>query len=372
MEGKCRKMDRETPATVIEKYNRFRRYLLSWSEDIERDLPWKETKNPYHIWLSEIILQQTRVAQGRPYYLKFINAFPSIEDLANASQDEVFSLWEGLGYYSRARNLHASAKKIVNDFDGVFPSNYEDILSLKGVGPYTAAAVASFAYNLPYPVVDGNVMRVLTRVFAIEEAIDSTKGRKRINALAEDLLHRKNPAAYNQAIMDFGALQCTPKNPKCDECPLAEICDSKGTELLHLLPYKAKKILKKTRYFHFLDVEDTHGNTQLERREEKDIWQGLFQFPMLERDDLEALSLDNIQNCLDIASDKFSLERISKVYKQTLSHQHIHAIFYKIRINASFFVDKEGIYLADRQNVSNFAFPKLIRSYIEDKVLTLF
>ena len=365
-------MDWQNTHALMDKHVIFRKRLLKWSEGIERDLPWKEGRNPYFIWLSEIILQQTRVAQGRPYYLKFIKAFPKIEDLAKASQDEVFSLWEGLGYYSRARNLHASAKQVVEDFSGEFPNQYEDIRSLKGVGPYTAAAIASFAFDLAYPVVDGNVMRVLTRVFGIEDAIDSTSGKKKINALAEELLDKKAPAAYNQAIMDFGALQCTPKNPNCSTCPLGDICISKDTELVQLLPYKAKKVKKRNRYFHYFDLMDAKGQTILSRREDKDIWQGLYQFPMVEKSDVEVLDLETIQSSMDLDLKRLVLERISKIYKQTLSHQYIHAIFYKIRVEGCFFEDKEGIYLADRQNVSNFAFPKLIREYIEDKVLTLF
>ena len=232
----------------------FTKKLLKWFVSNYRPLPWKGEKNPYLIWLSEIILQQTRVEQGLPYYEKFRKKYPTIKDLALAPEDEVMKLWEGLGYYSRARNLHTTAKFISKDLDGIFPKTHKEILALKGVGSYTAAAIASFAYNLPYAVVDGNVYRVLSRYFGIATPIDSTDGKKEFALLAQELLATEKPGAYNQAIMDFGATHCMPKQPKCITCLLNKKCKAFTENRIDILPVKTKKIKKRTRYLNYLII----------------------------------------------------------------------------------------------------------------------
>ena len=230
----------------------FTKKLLEWYAQNDRPMPWKGIKNPYFIWLSEVILQQTRVEQGLPYYLKFIKKYPTINSLAKAPEDEILKLWEGLGYYSRARNLHAAAKEIVVNYNGIFPTTYEEILKLKGVGEYTASAIASFAYDLPRAVIDGNVYRVLTRFFGIHTPVDTSKGKKKIRLLADCLLETQKPALYNQAIMDFGAIQCTPKTPECSVCTLKNACTGYGLKKVNTYPVKSKKIKKRKRHFYYL------------------------------------------------------------------------------------------------------------------------
>lgn len=350
----------------------FTQEILEWSTTINRPMPWKGEKNPYLIWLSEIILQQTRVEQGLAYFLRFKSNYPTIHDLARASEDEVFKLWEGLGYYSRARNLHATAKYISQELNGEFPTTYKEILSLKGVGPYTAAAIASFAYDLPYAVVDGNVYRVLSRYFGISEAIDSTKGKKIFAQKAQNLLDSKQAGRYNQAIMDFGAIQCVPKNPVCSKCPLHQKCVAFDQQIVGALPFKEKKLKKRTRFFNYLHLEQ--GNTIfLEKRTKKDIWQNLYQFPLIESDHL----LDNIElSKTTLWGDLFgdtpiSIMSASKVWKQTLSHQKINAVFWKIQLPAHFEQKKIPYIPVDKENITSFAFPKIIDWYLSDNSLLL-
>ncbi len=260
----------------------FSKTLLRWNmHHNEREMPWKNEKDAYKIWISEIILQQTRVEQGWHYYLRFISAFPTIESLANASDEKVFKLWEGLGYYSRCRNLIYSAKYIMKNFEGEFPSNYEDILKLKGIGPYTAAAISSFAYNLPYPVVDGNVLRVLARVFGIYEPVDTDKGKKVINNLATQLILNTDPASFNQAIMDFGATICKPVKPLCNLCPFKKYCIAFIKNSIEQLPVKLTKTVKKDRWIHYF-IFKHNQNVLVRKRLAKDIWQNLFEFYPIE------------------------------------------------------------------------------------------
>ena len=241
------------------KKSLFTKILMEWHDPNARPMPWKSEKNPYLVWLSEIILQQTRVEQGLPYFIRFKEKYPTIQQLANAPEDELMKLWEGLGYYSRARNLHFSAKYITKDLKGGFPTTYKEILKLKGVGPYTASAVASFAFGLPHAVVDGNVYRVLSRVFGIDTAIDTSLGKKKIDALAHEHLDKQIPGKYNQAILDFGATQCSPKLPSCEDCPLKNQCYAFTNDQVGLYPVKSKKIKRKTRFFNYLVLnnEDT-------------------------------------------------------------------------------------------------------------------
>ena len=308
--------------------------LSQWYAINKRDLPWRSTVNPYHIWLSEIILQQTRVEQGLPYYLKFIDTFPVVADLANADEDLVLKLWQGLGYYSRARNLQFSAKLVLSEFGGNFPDNHADILKLKGVGPYTAAAISSFSFGLPFAVLDGNVIRVLSRVFGIQTPFDTTAGKIQFQKLAQELLDKKNPAEYNQAIMEFGALQCVPKSPKCNDCPIVNDCIAFNTNTVSLLPVKSKKLKVKNRYLHFLVVNK--NNELLIGKRNSGIWQGLYEFPFLEFDEnLNEKSV--LKSPLWINFFKDSVKQISSIseeYIHKLSHQKIHAKFWEIDVNS--------------------------------------
>ena len=308
--------------------------LSQWYAINKRDLPWRSTVNPYYIWLSEIILQQTRVNQGLPYYLKFIDAFPAVADLANADEDLVLKLWQGLGYYSRARNLQFSAKLILSEFGGNFPDNHADILKLKGVGPYTAAAISSFSFGLPFAVLDGNVIRVLSRVFGIQTPFDTTAGKKQFQKLAQELLDKKTPAEYNQAIMEFGALQCVPKSPKCNDCPIVNDCIAFNTNTVSLLPVKSKKLKVKSRFLHFLVVNKNYE--VLIGKRNSGIWQGLYEFPFLEFDEnLNEKSV--LKSPLWINFFKDSVKQISSIseeYIHKLSHQKIHAKFWEIDVNS--------------------------------------
>lgn len=260
----------------------FSNLLIQWYLQNKRDLPWRNTVNPYHIWLSEIMLQQTRVAQGLPYFLSFTSSFPTVLDLANADEEQVLKLWQGLGYYSRARNLHNTAKLVAFERGGVFPDNYKELLQLKGVGEYTAAAIASFSYNEVVPVVDGNVFRVLSRYFDIETDIASSGAKKEFTELASELIPHDNPALFNQAIMEFGALQCVPKNPDCGTCVLNSGCLALQKNKVNELPVKLKKTKVRNRYFNYLVFSDDNQNHIVRKRTEKGIWHNLYEFPLIE------------------------------------------------------------------------------------------
>lgn len=352
---------------------KFTTHLMKWFATHQRPLPWKGIKNPYHIWLSEIILQQTRVEQGMPYYHRFVESYPTVKDLAKAPEDEVMKKWEGLGYYSRARNLHATSKYIANELNGIFPSDYESILALKGVGPYTAAAISSFAFDLAHAVVDGNVYRVLARVFGIKNAIDSTQGKKLFNALAQELLDKKKPADYNQAIMDFGATHCTPKSPTCVKCLMKTYCYAFQNQSIQQYPYKAKKIKRRQRIFNFL-VINSGEEVYIEKRIGKDIWKNLYQFPMIESTAL-IQQFDQLKKEVkaneNFAFAKFQLIKKSKPFKQQLTHQEIIACFWELQIGKDNVLKNSNYTLVLRQNLSKFAFPKIIDLYLSDKSLYL-
>ncbi len=333
--------------------------LCEWFLANQRTLPWRETRDPYKIWLSEIILQQTRVSQGTPYYLAFIGKHPSVESLARATEDDILKLWQGLGYYSRARNLHSAAKQVLNDFGGFFPSTYDDIIELKGVGPYTAAAIASIAFGQATAAVDGNVIRVVSRLFGITTNTNDTSTKKQIQSICDDLINGSNPGQHNQAMMEFGAIVCTPKNPDCNGCTLALFCQALKTNQVENLPYKIKKLKRRSRYFHYIVISD--GNhTLLEKRGKQDIWAGLYQFPMIELAN-EVFSLDQIDQ-LQLMSPGITLEKSISVKKHVLSHQDIYATFHHFK------TDKlpDGIFLRIRLNeVHTFALPRLIDRYLE-------
>ncbi|HPW71270.1 MAG TPA: A/G-specific adenine glycosylase [Bacteroides graminisolvens] len=305
----------------------FARLLIEWYHEHKRDLPWRNTNDPYLIWISEIILQQTRVAQGYAYYQRFIERFPNLESLAAAEENEVLKYWQGLGYYSRARNLHQAAISV----NGVFPVKYEDILKLKGVGIYTAAAICSFAYNQPHAVVDGNVYRVLSRFFGINEPIDSGKGKKIFASLAHDLLDKIQPALYNQAIMDFGALQCTPLSPDCTVCPFKNRCFAFNHNMVSSLPIKQNKTKTSERFFYYLLIRD-NGNIYLNKRTENDIWKNLYELPLIESN--TALAIDDFIRKQEFASifkenSVVNVKLLNKT-KHVLSHRIIYADFYEL------------------------------------------
>lgn len=348
----------------------FTKKLLSWNRrNNNRILPWKGEKNAYKVWLSEIILQQTRVEQGLSYYNDFVNAYPTVFDLANAPEDEVLRLWQGLGYYSRARNLHFTAKDIVNNYEGEFPSTYNELLRLKGVGSYTAAAIASFVFKQPVAVLDGNVIRVLARFFLIEDAFDTGPGKNLFQHKAQSLLTIKQPAVYNQAIMDFGATICKPKKPLCAVCPLREHCGALKEGRILDLPFKSKRIKVKKRYFISFLIEGADGYV-IEKRDEKDIWKGLFQLPILEVDKLEKNETAQVEEAHNqlFNSDEFEILELSEVLKQKLTHQEINMIFAKIKWTKAFNLEDKYIY---SRNLTKFAFPKIFILYLQSKSLIL-
>lgn len=314
----------------------FSNQLILWYLENKRDLPWRNTTNPYHIWLSEIMLQQTRVAQGLPYYLAFIDSFSTVQDLANADEEKVLKLWQGLGYYSRARNLHSTAKYISNELKGVFPNNYNDLIKLKGIGEYTAAAIASFSFNECVPVVDGNVFRVLSRYFGIETDIATNGAKREFTALAATLIDKKRPALFNQAIMEFGALQCTPKNPECSICPLNNSCAALSEKKTNILPIKSKKTKIKNRYLNYLLILDNNNRSIAHKRTQKGIWHNLYEFPVIETNNKSTI-IDTIAEIKKKYTSIISTEIIeheSIIHK--LSHQHLHINFWKIKTNTVF------------------------------------
>ncbi|WP_242131226.1 A/G-specific adenine glycosylase [Aestuariivivens marinum] len=340
----------------------FPKILMRWYSVNKRSLPWRETTNPYHIWLSEIILQQTQVTQGLPYYEAFLEQYPTVFDLAEAKESAVLKLWQGLGYYSRARNLHTTAKYIVNELNGVFPNNYKDLLKLKGVGDYTASAIASICFNNVTAVVDGNVYRVLSRYFAIETPINTTIGAKEFKALAQELIDNDNPALFNQAIMEFGARQCRPKNPDCSVCPLQEGCLALGTNKIDMLPVKLKAAKVKKKHFNFLVFISNDGKTVLEQRKDKGIWQNLYQFPLIET--VKAINVPQLKvllNTHDLLKNKtFDIALYNKdtiVHK--LSHQHLYTKFWIVKVDD---LGSKGIFTKD---IHQYAVPVLIGNFIE-------
>lgn len=345
----------------------FSKTLVKWYLANKRDLPWRNHNDAYKIWLSEIILQQTQVAQGMNYYLRFTKKYPRVNDLAKAQEDQVLKLWQGLGYYSRARNLHASAKQIQTDFKGVFPSAYEDIRALKGVGDYTAAAIASFAYNLPYAVVDGNVYRVLSRIFGIETPIDTCQGKKEFQELATGLLDTKNPALHNQAIMEFGSQYCRPVNPDCPNCVFNAKCFAYKTAKVATLPLKSKKTKVRNRYFNYVVLIDKDENILLHRRGENDIWHGLYEFQLIESErELSKEAVLELPLFQTLVKKKYTLLHSSGIYKHVLSHQHLYARFFVVKVPFAFKPDEVK---ASLKTLKKFAFPRLIEKFLNDCVL---
>ncbi len=342
--------------------NNFSETIISWYQINKRDLPWRDTTNPYYIWLSEIILQQTRVDQGLPYYIKFVAAFPTIQDLARASQDEVLRLWQGLGYYSRGRNLHFTANQVVTDFDGFFPNNYDDLLKLKGVGNYTAAAIASFCWNQKKAVVDGNVYRVLARYFGVESDISLTSSQKDFQNLANELLNSKKPGLHNQAIMEFGALQCVPKQPNCVSCPLQSTCIAFSNKMVETLPIKTKKVKIKSRYFNYIVVK-WRQQTFIKRRLAGDIWEGLYEFPLIETDiEIDEKSiLDSKEFNSILSNSNYEITSVSSQVKHQLTHQTIFCKFFNVEMEKM--TNIKGFESVSWSDLENYPKPTLIQRF---------
>ncbi|MFV8376347.1 A/G-specific adenine glycosylase [Flavobacterium sp. LB1P71] len=340
----------------------FSNLLIQWYLHNKRDLPWRNTTNPYPIWLSEIMLQQTRVAQGMPYFLSFTAAFPTVFDLAKADEEQVLKLWQGLGYYSRARNLHKTAQHVADELAGVFPTSYKDLLQLKGIGEYTAAAIASFSYNEVVPVVDGNVFRVLSRYFDVETDIAAASAKKEFAALAFELMPKDNPAIFNQAIMEFGALQCVPKSPNCGICVFNESCAALQKNKVDQLPVKSKKLKVRSRFFNYLVVNDEQGNTVIQKRTDKGIWHNLYEFPLIETEKVEDFGFiaERIQKEFFTNNEIVSImECNEKCIIHKLSHQHLHIKFWKVNIKGRI---ENGI---DAATLIRFPFPIVIHNFIE-------
>ena len=342
--------------------NNFGRILIEWYQNNRRDLPWRRTKNPYLIWISEIILQQTRVAQGYDYYQRFVKRFPDVFSLADADEDEVMKYWQGLGYYSRARNLHAAARSMAEA--GGFPKTYKEVLALKGVGGYTAAAICSFAYGMPYAVVDGNVYRVLSRWLGIETPIDCTEGKRIFAEVAAELLDKAQPGLYNQAIMDFGALQCTPVSPNCMFCPFIDTCVARQKGLVDTLPVKQHKAKVTNRYFNYIYVR-MGAHTLINKRTGNDIWKNLYELPLIETEsevpEEKFYALPQWQEML-AEGEVPSVRLVQKGVKHVLSHRVIYANFYEVILpeNAASFAQYQRIRIED---LHKFAVSRLVNQF---------
>ena len=320
--------------------------LLAWYEDNRRTLPWRGETDPYKIWVSEIILQQTRVQQGWNYYLRFIETFPDVGTLARAPEEQVLRVWQGLGYYSRARNMHAAAQQVMDLHQGQFPSQYEDIRKLKGIGDYTAAAIASIAFWLPYPAVDGNVLRICSRIFGIHEDISLPATRKQITDICRKHIPHDKPGDFNQACMEFGAVWCTPKNPKCEECPFQGQCYALKHDVVEMLPVKSNKITKRERYFHFI-FYIYNNSTIIEKRTSNDIWRNLYQFPMQEY----------------AAEETPSSQGDSTQMREVLTHQIIHATFHIQHLDKKPVLAKHQI-LVPLDRLHDYPMPKIMVDFL--------
>jgi A/G-specific adenine glycosylase len=353
----------------------FTKAILDWYGNNSRDLPWRKTKDPYQIWISEVILQQTRIAQGLEYYYRFIERFPSIGELAKADEVAVLKTWQGLGYYSRARNLHAAAKEIIENYNGIFPDSYEKLLKLKGIGEYTAAAIASIAYNHPCPVVDGNVLRFFSRYFGIHIPIDTNAGKKKIHEKMLLLIDKKHPGMFNQAIMEFGALQCKPGKPDCGICTFKNRCLAFLEGYVERLPVKSKPKKQKIRYFNYLVIlwEKEQGGKFLflRKREKKDVWKNLYDFPMIET--FEEISEEKLFSSSDWRNingeGQFRVTNQTHQYKHILTHQVIFARFYIIQLVYKLNHDLPYL-LVPLEEIKNYPVPRLIEEFLNENMVS--
>jgi A/G-specific adenine glycosylase len=340
--------------------------LINWFASNHRDLPWRHEPTPYQVWLSEVILQQTRVSQGMNYYLKFIEHWPTVIHLANASEEEVLKMWQGLGYYSRARNLHHCAQQVVAEYNGQFPANFEKLKQLKGIGDYTAAAIASIAFNLPYAVVDGNVYRVLARLYDIDTPINNNEGQKLFVRLADEILNRKQPGLHNQAMMEFGALHCTPKNPNCLLCPLQTQCLALAHQTVMQRPVKLQKVKVTTRYFNYLVIR-TEDSVYLHKRSGNDIWRNLYDFPCIESE--QSLSVEEVvateQFQQLIGNKPFTIVKVSPIFTHKLTHRTIQAQFIEIKLEKKLLqIETKDLFLTLETDLGTFPIPRLIDLYL--------
>lgn len=351
------------------KYTNIQVALLRWYDENKRDLPWRNISDPYIIWISEVILQQTRVDQGYDYFMRFVDRFPNVQLLAEADEEEVLKLWQGLGYYSRARNLHAAAKDVMSRFGGKFPESYKDVLSLKGIGEYTAAAIVSFAYGQPYAVVDGNVYRVLSRLFGIEDPIDSSQGKKIFATLAQDILNSARPDMHNQAIMEMGALQCVPVNPVCENCPLNDYCVAYAANSVKLYPVKQGKTKVKERFFNYLDIR-VGEYIYLNKRTGNDVWKNLYELPLIETD--KAMDWSELQQMPDFKKifenqTNVVIDKTELKLKHVLSHRIIYASFYRVRLQSDLPAINNYIRIKEDE-LHRYPISRLVDRYFEERL----
>ena len=340
--------------------------LINWFAENRRDLPWRHSPSPYQVWLSEIILQQTRVNQGWDYYLRFIERWPTVADLAQASEEEVLKMWQGLGYYSRARNLHHCAQQVVNEYGGQFPADFEKLKQLKGIGDYTAAAIASIAFNLPHAVVDGNVYRVLSRLYDIDTPININEGQTLFAQLADELLNREQPGLHNQAMMEFGALHCTPKNPNCLLCPFQAQCLAFAHQTVMQRPVKLPKVKVTTRYFNYLVIR-INGSVYLHKRNGNDIWKNLYDFPCIESE--TPMTVEEVvasEKFIQLIEEKpFSITKVSPVYTHKLTHRTLLAQFIEIKLKQKLLqIETKDLFLTPKSELGSFPIPRLIDLYL--------
>jgi A/G-specific adenine glycosylase len=343
----------------------FKDLLIDWYKNNGRDLPWRRTTNPYYIWVSEVILQQTRVNQGMSYYLRFVEQFPTIKDLANADPDDVMKAWQGLGYYTRARNLQAGAKQVIENFNGELPKSYEELLKIKGLGMYSAAAVASFAFNEAVPAIDGNVYRILARVFGVFTSVDTGPAKREFFNLGMELIDKKEPAIFNQAIIDFGALVCTPRVPKCEECPMQQFCYAYRNNIVYSFPVKGKKNAPKDRFFTYLMINHK-GYTYVNKREGKDIWHSLYEFPLIETH--TQLSIEDLIQLDEwgelIGSGNVKILSVSEPIKHQLSHITLYARFVIVEVEKVAYRVKSDYRKVLITKLHELSVPRLIDLYL--------
>ncbi|HKK87716.1 MAG TPA: A/G-specific adenine glycosylase [Saprospiraceae bacterium] len=337
----------------------FVRSLFSWYLKHKRPLPWRKTKDPYKIWVSEIILQQTRIDQGMDYYIAFINKWPDVASLARATEDELMKAWEGLGYYNRARNMHQTAKYVSNELNAQFPKTYKDLLRLKGIGPYTAAAIASFAYGLPHPVVDGNVYRVIARIKNLEMDITKPSARSIFVGILEKMMDGVDPAVFNNAIMEFGALQCTPRNPLCEDCFYSEHCQAYQKNTVQVRPVKTKKTKKRTRYLHYF-VQDKQNEQWVRKRGPGDIWPGLYEFPLRET----TTKPKNISEILPAAALPKNQAQLLFSKKHILTHQVLHIHLWLTELDTRQ-LENEGFRQKSQEELNQLSFPRPLHGIFE-------
>ncbi len=343
----------------------FKNTIIKWYNENKRDLPWRNTDDPYHIWISEVILQQTRVAQGLDYYNRFINTFPTINDLANAHLDRVMKVWQGLGYYTRARNLHGAAKQIMVDFDGVLPTSYIELLKIKGIGPYSAGAIASFAFKEAVPAIDGNVYRVLSRIYGVFASTETSSGKKEFFDLTMELIDQRHPDTFNQALLDFGAMQCVPRIPNCLACPFSDMCYAFRNNLISQLPVKGKKIASRDRFLNYIVIR-YKDSTFIQRREGGDIWNSLYEFPLIETNmsvELNSLIEDPAWKGL-FGKENLKILYSSQPIKHLLSHQILYTKFTIVEISKPTYYLKSNYLKVSIPDIQEYSIPKVIDNFL--------